>query len=70
MLRLNQASLGRITAVWKRWRSGLGAASVVQQPGQMLSKIVASHEADTIMSERLSAAFAPNIELLILGNAL
>lgn len=70
MLGLNQAGLGRVTADWKRWCSRLGAASIVQQPGQMLSKIVASHEADTVMSERFSAAFAPNIELSILGNAL
>ena len=38
---------------------------VVQQPGQVLGKVVASHEADTYMSERLSAAFLENIEVLV-----
>lgn len=62
MLRLRQADLRRVATDWKRWRYRPGAGLIVQQPGQMLGKVVASHEADTVMSERLSAAFVRNIE--------
>lgn len=62
MLRLRQANLGRVATDWERWRYRPGAGLIVQQPGQVLGKVVASHEADTMMSERLSAAFVRNIE--------
>lgn len=65
MLCLGQPSLGGITATQKRWYCRLVAALVAQQPGQVLCKVVASHEADTYMSERLSAAFLENIEVLV-----
>lgn len=65
MLGLGKASLGRVAANWKRWCCRFGAGLIVQQPGQMLSKVVTSHEADAIIQERLSAAFVRNIEVFV-----